>query len=120
MSLIVTIDRNLLLFTGFDFYLLLLIVTRMHCNSLVFIVVDCYMSLSLGGPAKRKTLGGRLVLFSWQGCPRWPGIIVPPEMKALDTGNHKENIRYIGLLAALDCPGIMKGRRDECETILMV
>ena len=36
----------------------------------------------------------------------------------LDTGNQKENIRYIGLLAALDCLGIMEGRRDECETVL--
>ena len=32
---------------------------------------------------KRKTLSGKLVLFSWQGCPRWPGIIVPPRMKSL-------------------------------------
>ena len=77
--LFVTIDRNLLLFTGFDFYLLLLIVTRMHCNSLVFIGVDCYMSLSLGGPAKRKTLGNKLVLFVWQGYPRWPGVVVLPK-----------------------------------------
>ena len=31
---------------------------------------------------KQVDLSGKLVWFSWEGSPRWPGVIVPPKSKS--------------------------------------
>eukprot|EP00913_Durusdinium_trenchii_P020807 g19547.t1 len=37
------------------------------------------MSSSLNWTGKQSELAGELVWFSWEGHPRWPGVVVPPQ-----------------------------------------
>lgn len=44
------------------------------------IASDCLaMSTPLNWTAKQSELAGNLVWFSWEGHPRWPGVVVPPQ-----------------------------------------